>query len=83
MRNRVIQWAVVGFAVPVFWGLMSFVFFNAKESVWTTIYWYVVYVTCPVWLFDMPSILTPVLNAILYGILAFLILSMLRKAEKG
>jgi hypothetical protein len=47
---------------------------------WTTVYWYVVYVTCPVWLLDMPSILTPVLNAILYGILAFLILNMFRKA---
>ena len=79
MKKRVIQWAVVGFAVPIFWGVMSFILFNAKESVWTTVYWYLVYTTCPFWLLDMPSILTPVLNATLYGTLALVILSVSRK----
>ena len=57
-------------------------FFNAKESVWTTVYWYLVYVTCPFWLLDMPSILTPILNSMLYGILAFLILCVSRKTKQ-
>jgi hypothetical protein len=78
-KKRVIQWAVIGFAVPIFWGVMSFIWFNAKESVWTTVYWYLVYVTCPSWLLDIPSILTPVLNAALYGSLAFVILNVSRK----
>lgn len=79
MKKRVIQWAVVGFAIPIFWGVVSFIWFNAKESVWTTVYWYLVYVTCPFWLLDTPSILTPFLNATFYGLLAFVFLSVSRK----
>jgi hypothetical protein len=84
MKKHVIQCAVVGFAVPIFWGVMSFVLFNAKESVWTTVYWYLVYVTCPFWLLpaNVTPILTPVFNAALYGILAFLILSVVRKTRQ-
>jgi hypothetical protein len=32
MKKRVIQWAVVGFAVPIFWGVMSFILFNATVT---------------------------------------------------
>jgi hypothetical protein len=81
MKKRVIQWAVVGFAIPIFWGVMSFIWFNAKESVWTTVYWDLVYVTCPFWLLDTPSILTPVLNATFYSLLAFVFLRVSRKTR--
>jgi hypothetical protein len=63
MKKRVIQRAVVGFAVPLFWGVMSFIWFDASESLWTTAYWYLIYATRPFWLLDMPSILTPVIDA--------------------
>lgn len=78
MKKRVMWWAILGFVIPVFWGVVSFIFFSAKESIWTDVYWRVVYVTCPFWL--LPSnttttVMTPFLNAILYGGLAFLLLS--------
>ncbi len=78
MKKRVIWWTILGFVIPVFWGVASFVFFSARESVWTNVYWGLVYVTCPFWL--LPSnttttVMTPFLNAALYGGLAFLFLS--------
>jgi hypothetical protein len=40
----------MGAFVPIFWGVVSFIFFNAPESHWTDLYWNVVHVTCPAWL---------------------------------
>jgi hypothetical protein len=60
---------LVGFCVPVFWGALSFVLFNAKQSPWTDAYWHLVYTTCPPWLLNIPSLLVPVLNAALYVLL--------------
>jgi hypothetical protein len=78
MKRRVIWWAILGFLVPLFWGVASFIFFSAKESVWTNIFWGLIYVTCPFWLLPAnltTTIITPFLNAALYGGLAFLLLN--------
>ena len=77
MKKRVIWWAILGFVVPVCWGVASFIFFSARESAWTNFYWGAVYLTCPFWL--LPSntattVMMPFLNAGLYGGLAFLFL---------
>lgn len=78
MKRLVIWWAALGFAAPLLWGVVSFIFFSARESVWTNIYWGAVYVTCPFWLLPtstFTTIIMPLLNAILYGGLAFLVLN--------
>jgi hypothetical protein len=73
----VIWFAILGFAFPLLWGIAGFVFFSAKESIWTNIFWSLVYVTCPFWLLPanlITTIITPFLNAALYGGLVFLFL---------
>jgi hypothetical protein len=75
-RRRLLFWALVGFVTPIFWGVMSAVLFTARESIWTDAYWYLVYASCPVWLLPTntaTTVLMPVLNAGLYGGIAFLL----------
>jgi hypothetical protein len=75
VHGRVRVAAVVGFVVPILWGIASFILFNARESIWTKLYWAAVYLTCPFWV--LPGItgelLMPFLNAGLYAVLAFLL----------
>jgi hypothetical protein len=84
-RKLVVIWALVGCAVPVFWGVVSFIFFTAPESKWTDFYWYVVYITCPPWLLPetpyawISWIDTPIANGLLYGAVAFAILTFRRQ----
>jgi ABC-type dipeptide/oligopeptide/nickel transport system permease component len=85
IAKRVAIWAALGFAVPIFWGVMAFIFFNAREARWTDLFWYSVYVTCPPWLLPENSWslwITPVANAALYGIVAFLISMRIRALKK-
>lgn len=74
MRIRtIVIWGLVGCVVTVFWGIVGFIFFAAPQSVWTDIYWYAVYVTCPPWLLPetrLSWLVTPLLNAGLYAGLA-------------
>jgi hypothetical protein len=49
MFRRLMWWSVIGFCVPIGWGILSFMLFSAKESTWTTVYWWCVYITCPFW----------------------------------
>jgi hypothetical protein len=75
-RKGILIWGLVGCAVPIFWGLVGFILFNAKESTWTNIYWYSVYITCPPWLILENSwslFLTPFLNGVLYAGVALLV----------
>lgn len=77
MSRRLIWWLAIGFCVPIAWGIFSFILFSAKESAWITTFWWCVYITCPFWLLPTntaTTILTPVLNALLYGIIAFLVI---------
>jgi hypothetical protein len=76
VRKRVLIWGLVGCVVPMFWGVESFISFNARESTWTDIYWYTVYITCPPWLLPENNwswLLTPLLNGVLYAGIALLI----------
>jgi hypothetical protein len=86
MKKLVIWWAALGFVIPLLWGVVSFIFFSARESVWTNIYWGAVYVTCPFWLLPtntFTTVITPFLNGTLYGGLAFLILNARNKRTRG
>jgi hypothetical protein len=79
LTKRIAIWIVIGFLVPVFWGIMGFIYFNAPQSKWTDLYWNIVYITCPPWLLPeapyawLSSLETPIANAILYGLIAFII----------
>ena len=76
IRAQGLIWAAIGFTVPVFWGVLGFIFFNAPESRWTDLFWVLVYIACPPWLLPETSISwagTPLLNACLYGALALVI----------
>jgi hypothetical protein len=71
-------WGLIGGAVPVVWGIVGFVSFTARESIWAEIFWYTVMVTCPPW--ELPEnglswLETPVLNGILYAAIAFGVLA--------
>jgi hypothetical protein len=84
MKKRAICLTILGFVVPIFWGIASFVLFAAKESVWTNIYWGLVYVTCPFWLLPTnttTTVMMPFLNAALYAGLALLLFN--ARNERG
>ncbi len=84
-KKHIVIWAVVGIGVPLFWGGVSFFFFNARESLWTDLYWYAVYVTCPSWLLPENQyswLVTPALNGLLYACLALLISTLQQKKFK-
>ena len=81
ITKRIFIWMVIGAFVPIFWGVVSLITFNAPESHWTGLYWNVVYVTCPAWLLPESKwsmLITPLANAVLYGLVAFLISIALR-----
>jgi hypothetical protein len=66
---------LVGFVVPICWGFLEVLFFNAHDSVWTVVMLAAARVTCPPWLLNgfWGDIGSPFLNAALYGVLAFVI----------
>jgi hypothetical protein len=85
IAKRILIWMAIGALVPIFWGVVSFIAFNAPESRWTDLYWHVVYVTCPAWLLPESKwsmLITPLANAALYGLVAFLISIALKGRSK-
>jgi hypothetical protein len=83
-RERKTAWifaaAVVGALVPPFWIAMGFLLFNMPQSHASDLFWDAVYITCPSWLLPGWSVLRMcLLNALLYGLIAFLVVAILRK----
>jgi hypothetical protein len=79
--KRIYVAATIGACVPIVWGIAAFVFFNAPQSIWADTFWDAVYLTCPWWLLPENSaswILTPALNGLTYGFLAWLLVVVLR-----
>jgi hypothetical protein len=86
IRKHGMIWAAVGFGVPVFWGVLGFILFNAPNSWWTDMYWNLVYITCPSWLLSETAaswLITPILNACLYGVVAMAVVGMSRELRIG
>jgi hypothetical protein len=76
ITKRVALWMAFGAFVPLFWGVARFILFNAKQSAWTDLFWNLVYITCPPWLLpenNWSMLITPLANAVLYGLVAFLV----------
>jgi len=64
---------LAGALVPAFWGMLSFLLFNAPENRLSRVYWRAVYITCPFWRIngEKAMILMPLLNGCLYAIITF------------
>lgn len=62
--------------IPIFWGALAFIFFNARESTATKLFWGVVHFTCPFWDLELPGYINfvalPFLNAALYSFVMLL-----------
>ncbi len=85
IAKRVALWMAIGAFVPIFWGVLGFIEFNARESKWTDLFWNLVYITCPPWQLpenDWSMVETPLANAVLYGLVAFLISIAIRVIAK-
>lgn len=82
IAKRIFIWMVIGAFVPLFWGVVGFLTFNAHGG---DLFWDFVYITCPPWLLPegkWSNWLTPLANAALYGVIAFLISIALRELSK-
>jgi hypothetical protein len=76
MRKSVIYASVAGFMVPVLCGLVQMLMFNASDGGWQTFVCYQLpNFLCPPWALgngnSLWMIAIPVLNAFLYGVIAF------------
>lgn len=71
MKKWILLATFIGFIMPLFWGILSFAYFTAPQSRWTDLFWRAVHVTCPLWDLQVPTVLTPFLNAGLYGLIVF------------
>jgi hypothetical protein len=71
-------WALIGLTIGIFWLLFMGVFFAAPQSAALTVVLAVSEITCPPLLLEN-IFAAPVLNAILYGVLAFTIRRLVRR----
>lgn len=75
MRRVVAIAAIIGFIMPIFWGVIDFVGMGTPRSAATDFFWEVVYITCPPWLITRPPLgylpATALMNAALYAGVAF------------
>jgi hypothetical protein len=74
-KRSIIRAVTLGFLLPILWGTLEFIFFNAHESVLTKVFFGIAYVTCPPWLLPgfWGDIGSPFLNAALYGGVAYVL----------
>jgi hypothetical protein len=84
VKSRITTAAVIGFVVPVLWGSAAFILFNARQSIWTDVFWWLVYLTCPFWILPGTAgmLLMPFLNAGMYGLIAAGTLRLHSREEK-
>jgi hypothetical protein len=82
LKNPVAWAAAVGFIMPLFWGVLAFLNFNAAESRSSDLFWDAVHITCPFWDLNLAGdadlFLLPCLNAALYGLVTFLFIRIKR-----
>ena len=72
-KRFVVPATIVGFLLPIVWGGLEFVFFDAPESFLTKMFFFIAYATCPPWFISgfWGDIGSPFLNAALYGCLGY------------
>lgn len=86
-KKYLIVAALIGFVVPIFWGILAMVLFNLQHPFWTKVFWVCVYVTCPGWLIpggrDWVIIATPFANALVYVLITYAWLIIRQRRKKG
>jgi len=75
------KWSLAGFACGLFWVVLSFVFFTAPQSLLVDVVKVVAVLSCPPFLVSFFG--APVLNAILYGLVSWMILRLFRHERTG
>ena len=75
MKKIVTVASCLGLFVPLFWGIAGLFLFNLKESLASEVFWAAVYISCPFWALPglWGSVAMPLLNAFLYGSIAFVV----------
>jgi hypothetical protein len=70
----------VGLLMPIFWGMLEFLAFNSRSDAVLRAIRAGGYVTCPPWLLPgfWGDVVSPILNALLYGAVAWAVLSIRR-----
>jgi hypothetical protein len=60
---------ILGALVPLFWGVLAFILFNAPEGWFSRAFWDAVYLTCPFWSINggKALVLMPLLNGCMYA----------------
>jgi len=87
--SRVQQVGIVGFFVgafvPLFWGVLAFIFFNAPEGWFSRAFWNAVYFTCPFWTMEGEKalVLMPLLNGFVYAAIAVFIFGLASRYLDG
>jgi hypothetical protein len=78
-RRSLVIAGMIGFFVPVFWGVLGFILFNVLEGMFSKVFWDMVYVSCPFWLilpeqyaFWLMAPLTAILYIAIYCIVKIL-----------
>lgn len=78
--------AVLGALVPVFWGVMGFIYFTEPQGHWADMFWRLVYLTCPSRALPengLSWLITPVVNAAMYAGIAAIVLGGVTLMRKG
>ena len=72
---------LVGALVPLFWGIVGFLLFSAREGLGSRIFWDAVYLTCPFWAIEgnKALVLMPLLNGLTYALLLLVIARLSRR----
>lgn len=82
MIKRILLAAMVGFCVPILWLILGFVVFNAHNGPLAALYYLGAHLLCPIFPVTSSNFeFGPPVNACLYGIGTWLILS-IRRAKK-
>jgi hypothetical protein len=71
MKGSIKVGAVIGFLMPILWGMASFMLFNLPEGPAADRYWRLNHIFCP--FFSFPTIIELPLTAGVYALLALLI----------
>lgn len=74
---------IIGFLMPIGWGCLFMVLFNARDSPLMRALWVASRVTCPAWLLNgfWGDVGSPLVNGMVYGVIAVAIFVLLSPAH--
>jgi hypothetical protein len=86
LKRYLLSAALIGFFLPMLWGMLALVLFNLRDPLWTRVFWFSVYATCPGWWIpggtDLALVATPFLNAAAYVAIVYMFLFVKRRLTR-